>query len=825
MDTAENKKTFWENMATFIVDKRNGFFLLFIGLIIFCVFSSQWVFVNNNLTDYLPENTETRKGLTLMENEFITYAAAKIMVSNITYEEAENIAVQLENIEGVSSVLFENNDKHFRSASALFEITFSGEVSDEISVEAMEKIRDTLSKYDLYISTEVGSSSADILNKEMEVVMIIAVIIIVSVLLFTSKTYLEIPVLLITFGAAALLNMGTNFLLGEISFVSDSIAVVLQLALAIDYAIILCHRYTEERAFQEPREAVIAALSKAIPEISASSLTTISGLLALMLMQFKIGFDMGIVLIKSIIWSLFSVFTLMPGLLMIFSKGIDKTAHRSFIPDITSFSRIVVKTRYIIPPIFIIVLILGFHFSNKSNYVYGYSTLTTRKQNEEQIAEKMIKDTFIKNNFMALLVPTGDYEKEGKLIAELESLEITDSAVGLANIKAVEDYVLTDTLTSRQFAELADLDIKVARLLYSAYAVHEESYGKIVNGLDSYAVPLIDMFLFLHEEKVAGYVTLDEELEEKLDNMYTQLKDAQLQLQGKNYTRLLINTNIPEEGEETFKWLNEIHKIAFKYYPKDIYLVGESTNNYDLSSSFTRDNTIIGITSAIFVMIVLLFTFQSAGLPVLLMLIIQGSIWISFSIPALNNVNIFFMSYLIVSSIQMGANIDYAIVITSRYQELKQTMPPSDAMVEALNRAFPTLITSGSILASAGLLIGYLSSEPSISSIGSSLGRGTIISMILVMGVLPQILLLGDTIIDKTGFKLKGFSHTQSHKGHLKVDGHVRGYVSGMIDAKIHGTVIGDVNALVEVGAIKQIDSETLSSSQRKEEDYDEEIK
>lgn len=381
MEKKENKKTFWEKIATFIVDKRNGFFLLFIGLIIFCIFSSQWVEVNDDLIDYLPETTETRQGITLMEDEFITYATAKIMVSNITLEEAETIAIKLEEVEGVSGVEFDHDRDHFYSASALYDVTFVGEVSDEISLKAMETIKEILAKYDLYISSEVGSSIADILDEEMTLVMIVAVFIIVSVLLFTSKTYLEIPILLVTFGAAALLNVGTNFLLGEISFISDSIAIILQLALAIDYAIILCHRYTEERMLKEPREAVITALSKAIPEISSSSLTTISGLMALMLMQFKLGFDMGLVLIKAIILSMAAVFVLMPGLLLVFSKGIDKTAHKNFVPDIKPLGKLIVRVRYVLPPIFIIIVCLGFYLSNQADYMYGYSMLSTVKQN------------------------------------------------------------------------------------------------------------------------------------------------------------------------------------------------------------------------------------------------------------------------------------------------------------------------------------------------------------------------------------------------------------------------------------------------------------
>lgn len=508
MEKIENKKNFWEKIATFIVEKRNGFFLLFIVLGIFCIFSSQWVVVNDDLIDYLPETTETRQGIMRMEEEFLTYASAEVMVSNITYEQAEEIHLELESIKGISSVGFDD-EENFQSASALFDITFEGEVSDEISEIAMEEIRDKLSIYDLYISSEVGNSMVDILDSEMRLVMIIAAAIIVSVLTFTSHTYLEIPVLLITFGMAALLNVGTNFLLGEISFISDSIAIILQLALAIDYAIILSHRYTEERNFKEPKEAVIAALSKAIPEVFSSSLTTISGLAALTFMQFEIGADMAIVLIKAIILSIFSVFVLMPGLLMVFSKGIDNTKHKSFVPNIAGFGKLVVRTRYIVPPIFIVLLIFGFYFSKQSDYVYGYSKLTTIKQNDTQIAEKKIKDIFGKTNLMALLVANGDYEKEGQLIKELEALDITDSVTGLANIEAGEDYMITDLLNPRQFSELADLDIELARLLYSAYAVSDESYSKLVSGIDSYTIPLIDVFLFLKKDNIIELAQVD----------------------------------------------------------------------------------------------------------------------------------------------------------------------------------------------------------------------------------------------------------------------------------------------------------------------------
>ncbi len=804
-DTSE-KQTPMERVAAFIVDKRKAFYLIYIGVAIFCAFSSGWVAVNDDLTSYLPDTTETRQGLTVMDEEFITFGTSRIMVDNISYRQAERLAEQAAEIEGVKSVEFDNSEDHYTNGSALFSITYDGTAADPVSLTGLEEVMALLEGYDVYITGDTGDSASESLNAEMQVVMLIAVAIILVVLLFTSHTYMEIPVLLMTFGTAALMNKGTNFIFGEISFVSNSVAVVLQLALAIDYAIILCHRYTEERERLEAREAVVAALSKAIPEISGSSMTTLSGLGAMCFMQFGIGRDLGLVLMKAIVLSLLAVFTLMPGLLLSFSHLIDRTHHRNFVPKITAWGRLAVKTRFIMPPLFVVLLIGGFVFANRCPYAYGQTELTTFRESDTQIAQRRVNDTFGRVNTLAVIVPKGDYEREGRLLRDLEKLEETDTVLGLANVDAMDGYVLTDRLTPRQFAELTDLDIEVARLLYSAYAVDQEDYGQVVSGLDSYGVPLIDMFLYVYDMMDKGYVSLDADMTETIEDLHVQLTDAQLQLRGENYSRLVLRLNLPEEGEETFAFLDTLHEIVGRYYPENALLVGNSTSDFDLSSSFGNDNLLIGVLTIVFVILVLVFTFQSAGLPVLLILVIQGSVWINFSFPYLQNEPLFFLSYLVVSSIQMGANIDYAIVIANRYVELKQTMPLKDAVIESLNEAFPTIVTSGTILASAGVAIGLLSTNPSIASIGVCLGRGTLISIFLVMGILPQILLLGDIIIEKTAFTLKARLPIQTHTGAMRVDGHVRGYISGMVDADFSGTLHGSINAAVAAGAVQPED-------------------
>ena len=802
-----------EKVAAFIVDKRNLFFLLYLFALIFSVIARGWVQVENDITTYLPDSTETRQGLTVMNNNFVTYGSARVMVSNVSYDTALHLQEVIEDIDGVAEVTFDDSTEHYTGASALFDVTFDGTETDPVSVQAMEEIRQTLAGYDLYVDTRVGVDDSAQLESEMVVIVAVAAVIIVVVLLLTSRAYAEVPVLLLTFITAALLNMGTNFLLGKISFISNSVTVVLQLALAIDYAIILCHRYSDEHETKPARDACVIALSKAIPEISSSSLTTISGLAALSFMQFGIGRDLSVVLIKAILFSLLSVFTLMPGLLMLFSPLIDKTKHKNLIPKITAVGKAAVKTRYIVPPIFAVVLAGAFWFASQCPYCYSYTDLTTPKQSESQIAYQKIKNTFGTSNMVAVIVPKGDYKAEAAVLRELDEMPEVKSTTGLANVEAMDGYMLADALTPRQFSELVGLDNEVAKVLYSAYAVHQDQYGELINGIENYDVPLFDMFMFLKEEMEDGNITLEGDVQDTLDDLFDQLEKAKLQLQSEEYSRLVVYLNLPEESEETFAFLGTIHEVLERHYPKQqCYVVGNSTSALDLSSSFVNDNNLISVLSALFVILILLFTFQSAGLPVLLIIVIQGAIWLNFSFPTIQNTPLYFLGYLIVSSIQMGANIDYAIVISSHYSELKHTMPPKQAIVEALNSSFPTIFTSGSILASAGILISMLTTNPVICAIGTCLGRGTLISIFLVLGVLPQILVLGDSIIERTSFEMKGLTGiTHTATGTMHVNGHVRGYISGMVDVDMKGVLRGQFNAAISTGTTVDMMEESVS--------------
>lgn len=794
------ENSFFVKLSTVIVDKRNIILVLYVAAFILSMISKNWVAVCDDITSYLPKNTETCQGLTIMEDEFTTYSTSKVMVINTTYDEAKDIETKLKDLDSVSIVTFDDSEGHYKDGCALFNITLTTEEGDPKTQEGYREIRELLSEYDTYIS-ESDSDDSAALDSEMNIVFLVAAFIIVSVLLFTSQTYAEVPVMILTFITAAILNIGTNFFLGEISFVSNSVTTILQLALSIDYAIIMIHHYSEERGYRNQRDAVIYALSKSIPEISASSLTTISGLAALMFMQFKIGFDMGICLIKAIALSLVSVFTMMPCLLMLLGKYIDKTHHKNIVPNISGLGSVVYKLRVIVPPIFVAVIVGGYFISSHCPYVYDMSSSKTDRKNETQIAQQMIDDTFGSENMAALVFPTGDYDKEKALIKELETYDEITSITALSSVEASDGYVLTDKLTPRQFAELTDIDIELSKLLYATYATDHEDYSKLMGNMENFGVPLIDMFTFVYDLKEDGYVHFDSDISDALDDLYIQLDNAKKQLSGDKYARMLVYLDLPTEGEETFAFIDTIHDICKKYYDES-YFVGNSTSSYDLSTSFAKDNIIVSVLSILFVIAVLFFTFKSAGLPILLIAVIQGSIWINFSLPTISGNPMYFLSYLIVSSIQMGANIDYAIVISSRYMELRGKVPIKKAMQNSLNFAFPTVLTSGSILASAGFLIGKLSTQTAIVSIGKTLCSGTLISMFLVMCVLPEILLLGDTIIEKTKVTINKPEIVHKETGRFVVNGRVRGYINGYVDADIHGVVRGDMSANVNINNI-----------------------
>ena len=750
------ENTFMHRAAELIVKLRWVFIVIFVAAIVFSAFSVQWIQVENDIKAYLPDSSEAKQGLDIMNSEFVTYGTADIMVENITEDEAQSIYSRLVSHEGVELVNFDLTEAHYKDSSALYSVTFTGTAESPECTAAMASVQEMLNGYDYYIYSDAFSNLTEIIVNEMKGVVVIVALVVVAVLIFTSSTYAEVIVMLATFLSAAIINMGTNFLMGKISFVSNSVAIVLQLALSVDYAIIYCNRYKEEHRTKPIRQAAVDALTMSIPEISASSLTTIAGLTAMTFMEFRLGFDMGVTLIKSIVCSLLSVFLLMPALIVGLGSLMDKTQHKNFVPKINFAGKFAYAMRFIIPPLFVLAVVAAYLTFGRCNYAYSMDLVHTKRQNEQDIAADAIHERFGENNLVVVIVPAGDYEKEAALISELEACPEVNYALGIANIDAIDGYKLGDTVDSAEFAQLAGVDDITSQALFAYYAASQEQYRDASEDLTEYRVPLVDMFLFLYDIRNDSPMPLGDEQIALIESLYSQLEVATVQLQSEDYSRFLLYVDLPMQGDDTFDFLQRARLIASQYYNEGVYLTGNAVAASDFNDTFVNDNMTVSLMSLGLVMLILLFTFRSLGMPLLLILVIQGSIWINFSIPVLRGDYVFFMCYLIVSAIQMGANIDYAIVISSRYNELRGKMPRRDAIIDTLNFSFPTVITSGTMMVIAGLVIGNRVSQVVIAGIGYYVGIGTIITIILVNFVLPQLLLLGDGFVQATTLKLHG---------------------------------------------------------------------
>ena len=740
-----------------IVDKRVIIMIAFLAACVYCALSISRVHVNNDITSFLPPDTDTRRGLTIMENEFTTYASANVMLANTTYERASAAAEKIETLEHVTGVTFDNSPAHFVDSAALLTISFDGTSDDENVIAAMNEIRSLTAGFDTYTSSDIGADLLGEIAQQMVGVVALAAVVIMAVLLFTSRSYFEVVIFLIVFSVAALLNMGTNFWLGEISSITNSIAVILQLALAIDYAIIFSHRYQDEiDRFPTEREALIEALSKSIVEISSSSLTTISGLVALMLMQFRLGYDLGLVLSKGILCSLITVFLLMPGLIASFFRPLRRTTHKSHVPDITGWGRFLMKTRFGFVAVFVVILPLAIWCSSRTEYAFNDAGIDELKYSESRAAARKITGTFANDTTIAVLVPSGNYEAEKQFLRDAAELDNVKTVTGLASIEIEDGKVLTDSYTPRMFSMLLNIDYEEAEMLYAAYGVENGQYQPIFGNTETYSVPLIDMFLFLFEKIDQGIVTLDADSQETLDSLRGELERGEAQLRGENWDRMVITADVPIEGDESVALVNALRSLADGRYGEGACLViGDVTSAKELADTFNGDSLLINLLTIAFVFIILIFTFRSVVGAALLVFVIQGSIWINFTFPYLTHTRASFVTNMIVSAIQMGATIDYAIVIMSRYLDLKKLHTPQEAMARAVNESFPTVMTSGTIMTVAGILIAYRVSDVYIGHIGLAVGRGALISVILVLSVLPQLIVLLDKVIEKTTFRKK----------------------------------------------------------------------
>jgi hypothetical protein len=673
-----------KNLSAFIVRNRIIFLIVFIALMIAGIIGSFFVKINYDLNKYLPENSEISKGMNILKEEFGESSNLLIMATDITKDEAFELKNKFFNTDGVFSVLFESEDEtYYKDNNALFILTLEESEYSEKTFQTIEQITTYGDFY--YTGQGVAIYNAKITTeKEIFSASIILIPIVLLILFLASTSFIEPFIFLLIIGVSVILNMGTNLIFGEVSFLTSGMASLLQLALSMDYSIILMHSYKAEKQSGKPsKEAMKDALAKSFTPVSSSSLTTLAGFLALLFMSFTIGTDLGLVLGKGIILSLLTVFLFMPAVVLTLDSLTVKTAY-SFkkLKNTTvkekaksGYFDFLKKTRFIIPVILILILVPAYIFQSGNSFIYG-----NPMSDNDNIK---ISSVFKNYNYCIILLPLDEQENELPLSLNL----IQDST-----IDSVTSYSLIKENLKLQYGEYFD------------------------------------------------------------ESMITD--DIKAQFISKNYSRIIINLNTSTESVEAFNAANNIEKIVSSF-SENSYILGETQSTSEIKSITVKDYKLVNILTVVFIVLILLFTFRSLTLPLIMIALIQGSFWLNMAIPYLIGEKIVFLGYIIVSCIQLGATIDYAILLTDNYKKNRKLYDKYGAVKTALKQSFRAILTSGSILCSAGFILGLTSSLKATNIIGMALGRGALASVILVLFILPQLLIIFDKPVKFTTLKAK----------------------------------------------------------------------
>ncbi len=719
-------------MSKFIVEKRKYFLILFSIITILSIVGAFKVKTNYDLSNYLPEDSATLKGMEILNNNFGSEGYLEVMINNISKEESVNLKTKLNSVTGISDVNFdENNEKYFKDNKALYKISLSSNNYSNETPLVIENIKNNIAEYETYMNG--GSINNKILKEtlsnEIPIISVVAVAIILVILLLTSTSYLEPLIFLFTTGIAIIINYGTNIIFNNISFVTGSIGSILQLALSIDYSIMLLHRYHEEKKFtSDIKTAMINTLNKTYKSIFSSALTTIFGLLAMVFMSFAIGRDLGLVLAKGVLFSALTAFFLLPGIIIWLDKLLEKTKKKPIKFGGKFISIITNKYKILITIITVVLILFSFFESRKLELNYSIKFFNSD--------EKMIVDNFGVNNQMVILFPKDtSLDNQRLFLSQLNDLNQDKKFIN-------ETFAWTNTvalkLSPQEVSEMLKIDTNVINNIFNMYYIKKG----IEKGSSVEIIDLID-FITVETQTNTAF-KLPDEILGKLIYVNQEFNGADKKFNGADYSRIIVYTNLGIEGEKEFDIYDDIKSISTKIFGDNSYIVSEITTAYDTKKTVSAELDMITIITIISVFTIILLTFKKLSLPTVLVTIIQGAIYLSMSVSALSNKPIYFLALIITQCIQMGATIDYAILWTSNYNMSRKNHNKKDAILESYKISGPTILTSASILIVATLAVNLISKQEILTSVCGVIARGTLLSTILVICALPSIIILID---------------------------------------------------------------------------------
>lgn len=676
------------SIAEKVIKHKKAVVIAFVLFTLISAVAQFFVSVNYNMVDYLPEDAQSTRAMEIMEKEFTAEVPdTRVMVRDISLQEALRIKEELAAIDGVGDVIWlddvvdlktplemadkETVENYYKDGNALFSISVRS--GDEVPIT--DAIYDLIGEDGAIAGEAINTASSQkMAGTESMYAAILLVPIIIFILVISTTSWVEPLFFLTAIGVSVLINLGTNIFIGEVSFVTQSVAPILQLAVSLDYAVFLLHSFSDYRKqTHNPEEAMVLAMKKSFPAITASAATTFFGFIALTFMKFEIGSDLGINLVKGIVLSFISVMMFLPALTLLFYKWMDKTQHRNFVPSFAGIGNFVIKLK--MPSLLLVLAILVPSFLAQSNtaFTYGLGEQPETTRAGSDFIE--IKESFGETTPIVLLVPKGDTAKETELVQELENLDYVTSVIAYVNM--------------------------------------------------------------------VGSVIPPEYLDESITNGFY----------SKNYSRIIINTNQGTEGDLPFSIVEKVESAAANYYGDKAMSLGESVTLYDIKNVVNKDNLVVNVLTVVTIAIVLLATFKSISIPLVLLITIQSAVWINLSIPYFTSSSLVFVGYLIISTVQLAATVDYAILLTEAYQHNRQEMSAKKAIVKTLDEKTFSISISAAILSSVGFILWLTSSNPIVGSIGLLLGRGALLAFVMVVFLLPAMLLVFDKFINKTTYK------------------------------------------------------------------------
>ena len=707
--------------AVLLVQKRRIFAAVTILLALLCAWMALRVEINTDMSRYLPTSSRMHRGTELLQEAFpddIAQSSFRVVFTGLDASEVPAVRETIERHVYVSRVEYDDTDaRYHRDGRTLFVVYVDADYDSHECANVRSVLQEQFANYDCEIvSNELPKTDVPLS------LLAIGVGIVVVILVAMSRSWIEPVLFLVTIGMAVVINFGTNLMFGYISDLTLAIGPVLQLVLSMDYSIILMNRYREQRSEGLAKRAAMAsALERAFPSILSSSLTTVVGLLALAFMTFRIGRELGFVLAKGVFISMICVFTVLPAFILAADGLIEKTAKKTLpLPTewLAVFSE---KARYAIPLLFAALFGLFFWLRSFTPIIFT-----------ENLTDDLTP-VFPRDNTVVLLYENKDEEAIAPLIADLEQDD---------HVRIVQAYANTlgRPLTRAQMtAAMAKDDDPAMTMLVDAIF---DSYSP-----DPDAVMTIEQFteLFTENEQLREFFG------EHADFIFSRMRGAietqKAQLRGEHRSRMIIQTTYPEDSAETTAFMDALYARCDRDFSGETYLIGTSAMVHEMAAGFSREYLTVTLITAAAIFLVVLLTFRSPVIPLLLVLLVQCGVYMAVTLMGWQGYDVYFLALLVVQGILMGATIDYAILFSSYYRELRRTKTRLGALHGAYAGSIHTIMTSGLILIVVTGILGAFCPTQSISQVCTSIALGTTSAVVLILFILPGLLSAFDRVI------------------------------------------------------------------------------